>query len=332
MNPEFVALRPQDTEDGDRVVIEWVMSSICNYKCSYCPDILHDGRIRWPEYDDMVDFARRATSHYTALGKDVTFLYSGGEPSRYRRFVELAAATRAMGASVAILSNGSRPEAWWAEALPHLDEALLSFHLEQADKQHFSDRVAQLSAVIPTQVNVVMIPDRFAECLAMSDDLRERHPAATVHYKPMMEHWRRMSGGYDEHATDVLWRANMGGERPVRFPRGTTLKGDMLRLSAGGDATPVTPIELILGEDNHWQGWECAIGEETLFVEFDQVLRSVCGVGEPLGSIRDRNLAFPVGPVTCTRGSCTCIAGIKASKSSPDTHRVPLPAPTVRGA
>lgn len=44
MAANSTAISLQHREDGRRVVIEWIMSSVCNYTCSYCPTYLHDGR------------------------------------------------------------------------------------------------------------------------------------------------------------------------------------------------------------------------------------------------------------------------------------------------
>lgn len=80
-NPTMISF--QDETDARRVVIEWLMSSVCNYSCSYCPTHLHDGRVRWPRYGAIVDFSERVCRHYAPA--PTTFLLSGGEITLFPR-------------------------------------------------------------------------------------------------------------------------------------------------------------------------------------------------------------------------------------------------------
>src|SRR5437879_11920228 len=75
----------QNPADRRRVVVEWEMSSVCNYSCSYCPPQLHDGRVRWPDFDVALQFCRRVFEHYRSL--DITFLFSGGTVNHYTRYI-----------------------------------------------------------------------------------------------------------------------------------------------------------------------------------------------------------------------------------------------------
>lgn len=315
----FIELGFEDPRDRNRVVVEWLLSSVCNYRCTYCPDELHDGRLRWPSWDLVEPFCHRVADHY---GHDrLTFLLTGGEPTLYPHLFLLADVVHARGGSVAVLSNGSRPLRWWERAVGDFDEVVLSYHRESADPERFVEVAAFLASRIPVQVNVVMPPDHFDECRSMATTLQQAAPDAVVHEKPLMDRWRRVHG-YDADQRAHLLAANRGSsDSGRRFPHGTSLKGDLVARGPHDDTRVVTPIELIVDEANHWKGWECSIGLDTLFVRGTWVYRAVCGVGGSLGSIADPWLSLPTAPVTCAHETCTCIAGIKSAKRSAGAGR-----------
>jgi len=303
-----------DKSDSERVVVEWLLSSVCNYRCSYCPPRLHDGRASFPDLDIAMRFSRLVLDHYA--GRQVTFLFTGGEPTLYRNLVELATHVRSRGARVAVLSNGSRPLAWWNDALDHIDQAILSYHYQQADREHFIALTALAAERIPVQVNLVMAPEAFDLCLAVADEIRVRAPTAAIHRKPVLDDWKAIER-YDAQALAVLHEANVATVRAERSSPITYLRGNLRRYRADGTSEIVTPTELLLRGENRWSGWTCSIGIDTLFVRWDQLYRGVCGVGGLVGSIYDEELNLPDSPVICNKISCNCIGGMKALKESP---------------
>src|ERR1017187_1973155 len=90
-----------DSTDRPRVVVEWLMSSICNYSCSYCPAALHDGRVRYPDWTTVRSFVQRVRDHYRA--SDLTFLLTGGEVTTYRQLVPLMKLLGGLGCQVGVV-------------------------------------------------------------------------------------------------------------------------------------------------------------------------------------------------------------------------------------
>lgn len=64
MDSQVTRIAPVNAEMPGQIVVEWILSNICNYDCSYCPAYLHNGSTGFPKYDDIVKFCRRARSHY----------------------------------------------------------------------------------------------------------------------------------------------------------------------------------------------------------------------------------------------------------------------------
>jgi organic radical activating enzyme len=313
ISPTLISLTQKNAGDRQRVIIEWLLSNVCNYSCSYCPAYLHDGRVRWPRYDDIIRFCRRVVSHYS--GKQATFLLSGGEITLYRELPRLAGELRGLGAAVALLTNGSRPVGWWLENAGLFDEVIVSYHHERADDEHLLEVVRLLAQASRVQVNVVIDPSAFDLTMRFSE-LVETRTNAVLNRKVMFrDSWKRVaeySPAQRERLAAALGRESA---QASRGEAGSVLKSDLLATYQDGETRTVTALQLISEDLNHWEGWDCAVGEETLFIRFDEVWRSVCRVGNRIGTIYDEDLALPRGNIKCTAASCNCIAGIKATKS-----------------
>lgn len=314
-----------DSADRSRVVVEWLMSSICNYSCSYCPAALHDGRVRYPDWNTVGSFVRRVREHYRA--GDLTFLLTGGEVTTYRKLRPLMALLRELDCDVAVLSNGSKPVAWWAEHAPLMDEVLLSYHHERADDDHMLAVADAVTRHASAQFNVVVDPANFDRTIAFG--FRAMAESDTVvNFKIMFEDGWKRPASYAPEQQELLTEAiRRAGEHNATRPR-TVLKGDMVL--SGPDVAPerMSPLQIIDRRLNAWHGWRCDVGVTTLFIRFDEIWRASCRVGGVLGTIYDEQLRLPLDPVTCSRASCNCIAGIKSAKTatagSATTRHLPL--------
>ena len=69
-------------------VVNWCIGNTCNYTCTYCPDYLHDGSIKWFDYDEAETFCSRVINHYD--NKKLYFEFTGGEVTMWRHFPKLA--------------------------------------------------------------------------------------------------------------------------------------------------------------------------------------------------------------------------------------------------
>jgi organic radical activating enzyme len=301
-----------DSADRSRVVVEWLMSSICNYSCSYCPAALHDGRVRYPDWDTVRSFVERVRDHYR--DSDLTFLLTGGEVTTYRRLVPLMTLLRKLDCAVAVLSNGSKPVAWWEGHAGLMDEVLLSYHHERADDDHMLAVAGVVTPQAAVQFNVVIDPSNFDRTVAFGQRAMAES-AAIVNFKIMFEDgWSRPTV-YGPDQQQVLTNAITQAGAHNAGRRATVLKGDMLM--SGPDLAPerLSALAIIDRGLNSWGGWHCDVGLTTLFIRFDEIWRASCRVGGVLGSIYDKQLRLPEDPVVCSRGSCNCIAGIKSHKS-----------------
>ena len=76
---------------------------------------------------------------------------------------------------------------------------------------------------------------------------------------------------------------------------------------------------------NHWYGWDCTVGMNSLYIDFDgRVWRGPCRVGGPIGHIRVGDWVIPRQMVKCTRRTCDCGTGIKLLKMNFPKTVVPM--------
>ncbi|MFD4356756.1 radical SAM protein [Nocardia sp. NPDC058518] len=307
-------ITPAEAADTGRVVVEWIMSSVCNYACHYCPIYLHDNRVRWPDYDSVHRFVGTVVEHYR--GHDITFLLSGGEITLWPHLPRMAADLRAYGIDVAILSNGTRPLAWWNTHAPTFDHVLLSYHHERAEPEHFRAVVDTIAATTSVDVNIVIDPTAFDTTMSLAATI-QADGNAPVHRKIMfLDGWARpadYSPAQHVALTDGLaTEVDQPGSREFAL-----LKGDLDIEYLDGTHQVMTPSQIIDTGANSWPGWTCDVGAESLFIRFDEIWPASCREGGPVGSIFDTNLRLPTAGVTCSATSCNCIAGIKATKAAP---------------
>lgn len=307
-------ITPAAATDTHRVVVEWIMSSVCNYACHYCPIYLHDNRVRWPDYDSVNRFTRTVAAHYH--GRDITFLLSGGEITLWAQLPRMAADLRALGIDVAVLSNSTRPLPWWATHAPTFDHVLLSYHHERAEPDHFRGVVDTLAPVTSVDVNVVIDPAAFDATMNLAATI-QADGKAPVHRKIMfLDGWARPAD-YSP-AQQAALTAALATEVDQPGSRETALlKGDLDVEYIDGTHQVLTPSQIIDTGSNRWPGWTCNVGAESLFIRFDEIWPASCREGGRIGSIFDPNLALATTGITCTAGSCNCIAGIKATKTAP---------------
>ncbi len=294
--------------------MEWCLGTTGNYSCSYCPDSLHDGAHSFPAVATAMRFARALLDHCGANGCDVTFQFTGGEPTLYAGLLPLARAVKERGAATAIISNGSRPPDWWRAAIPCLDAVSLTYHIEFATPR-FRDVLQLLSSSMRTHVNVTMWPPRFADCLAAAEALARECPQATFTLKPLLLDFGDKLYPYTEEQKDILKNRWIGKGGNPPSPHG---RGQML-LAGPGAVERVRPGELIVSGRNRWSGWRCYAGLELLSIRpSGDVYRSLCREGGRLATIHDKTFRWPDRPIVCTKASCHCVTDILTTKLSPE--------------
>jgi organic radical activating enzyme len=119
-------LEYQDPSKNNWFMVSWILSSKCNYRCSYCPSFLHDGNAPGPELNAAKKFVKDLNQQLPT--KQICFRFSGGEPTYWKHFLDLADTIKQHGNSFSFLSNGSRDIKYFSAMAEFTDGLILSYH------------------------------------------------------------------------------------------------------------------------------------------------------------------------------------------------------------
>jgi pyruvate-formate lyase-activating enzyme len=305
-------IRHADPEHARTVVVDWMLGNACNHACSYCPDHLHDGSVRWQPRERVTGFLHRLKAHYAdALGRRVWLQFTGGEPTMYPGLVEVLDLAHGLGLHASVISNGSRTRRFWERAIGRLDAVILTYHDEFVCHDAFLGTCAVITAAgRPLHINVTLHPDRFDAIHERALTLRRACPQASITLKPLRVGFGAELYGYTPHQIERLAR----GVGPGAPAGATTPRGIMVEVAGDGTERRRRPNDFILADTNRWRGYRCEAGVESLRVKGDgEVMRAVCGVGRALGRLGE-DFALPTDGVICPRDRCSCIADILVTK------------------
>jgi organic radical activating enzyme len=304
---------------ADYFVVNWCFFTLCNFKCSYCPEVLHDGKYRGLPIDVVKKFCKALIE--SKSDKKFFFEFTGGEVTYYKDFIPLFEFLKSLGAETGLISNGSRDIKYW-EAHKHLiDHICLSFHPEGGDMDHFFEVVKILNEVTTVHVNIMMLPSQFKELHAFSEKIAAQVEGVSVALQALFE---GMSGKIFEYTAEeklILDTQNLPWRKDLKFfpkpgKRKNVYRGEMLQVSSDGKQEKVNPPELIAKGENNWFGWDCHIGVENLVIDYKgSIRRGWCNVGGIIGNVNDESFAIPEKPVRCTSMNCFCGFDIMATKT-----------------
>ena len=293
------------------VLVDWMLGNACNYACSYCPDALHDGSIRWQKPDDIRSMFRSLKRHYAdGMGREVWLQFTGGEPTMHPQIVPLLDEAADLGLSVSLISNAGRTRRFWERIIDRLDNVILTYHHEFAEHEHFIDVAARLADAMPVHVNVTVHPDRFDAIVARAKEIAAIIPTASISLKPL-----RVGFGDElyDYSDDQLRRLEQRLTHPVR--RDARIPRSVMAFETGTGKTETRRAnEFIMTKTNRWKGYVCEAGLESLRVHGNgAITRAVCAVGGRIGQLGEP-LDLPVSPILCDRTSCNCVADILITK------------------
>lgn len=300
------------------VLLDWMLGNACSYACSYCPKALHDGTVRWQKSGDILSFYDQLHQHYAvARGRRIWLQFTGGEPTMHPQIIRLLDEARARAFSVSLISNASRTPRFWEKIAPALDAVILTYHSEFADPDAFRAIAEIVAARMPVHINITMRPEVFDDTLGVTHDLRDALPGASFTLKPL-----RVDFGTELFDYTDDQRAIMAAGLPgASHEEGAMPRGTMTVRMPDGSAEVLRANELALRDLNHWQGYVCNAGLESLRITGDgRVSRAVCGAGGTLGRL-GAPTALPHAPITCPKPLCGCVADMLITKTAPATEQ-----------
>lgn len=310
----YVSLIHTNETHRDYVVVNWCLSNVCNYKCTYCPEGLHNGSVKWPEFETVVDFCEKVISHYN--GRKIYFEFTGGEVTLWSELPRLISYLKQRDCRVGIISNGSRSEKYWKELIPTIDHVCLSFHPETGRTDHFFKIASLCAASIRTHINLMMHPDYFPQCLDLAYRVKDLKDISLA-IQPLVVDFGEELYNYTEAQKKIIDTQNAFLASQISFEKNyDTYRGAMSMVSADGFKKTMSPQRFISGGKNSWKGWHCSAGVEQIVVEMSGgVYRGWCQVGGEIGKISDKKPNLPSQPIVCNKDFCHCNLDIMTTKT-----------------
>jgi organic radical activating enzyme len=309
----YARLDHADPSNKNTVVINWCLGNTCNFSCSYCPTNLHDSSVPWISYDQVVSFIDQINFHYKRkLRKQVYFEFTGGEVTLWKEMPNLLRYMNEKKLIVGIISNGSRTIRWWEENKHLLHHVCLSFHPEQCDSEHFVQVAALLSETLRLHINIMMLPEKFDQCMQLADAIYEKVPNITIALEPLLHDFGSELFAYSDEQKVLLKEKLYPVKQTKNFPH---FRGAMIKTNFDGSKETVTAPQLISQRENNWSGWRCSIGVDQLVVDYHgRIFKGWCKEDGIIGQVTDRQISFPWRPVLCTRNHCHCVLDVMNTK------------------
>lgn len=308
----------------DILRIELFLSNVCNYSCWYCFPGYHEGDVKWPKFEQVVDNLSHIIDYYKSnLNKKEIHLHIiGGEPTLWKDFGKFVKYfNEEKKCIISISSNGSRTTRWWEEYGHYVNHVMLSCHHERVDPKHIS-AVGDILYKKDRTVNgmVLMDPNNWDKCLGIVAELKN-----SKYFWPItvLEVHHNLSKYTQDQKTYL--------SRPIkRYPeinywlRAETMpRSNPTVIYNDGTKETVKRNWLSLNGFNYFRGWECNIGVDTFFIDKNGDIRGGCS--QPLYNL-DRyyniydenfleNFKPNIIPTICKKqGVCDCQPETNARK------------------
>lgn len=286
----------------DRFRVFWLLGNFCPYECSYCPQHLHSGTVPYQDADVVIRTMKK-------LPKGLMF-FSGGEPTYHPDF-ERIIDEKPEHVTIGLISNATRPLAFWERITPNIFSAVLTYHIEYAQ----FDRFLSIATLVfkthnkPGRVNLTMLPSRWDECLEVYNKIKDA--GISIIAKPILENFGKDSERMLPEYTDdqISWMTIAS--------RSTDL--DSSPVYAFNDKNELvfgtSCAELIATKQINFKGWRCDLPSKYISISpAGEVYNTTCAQGVYLGNI-NTGFELDTNSMICQQSFCSCFFDICGKKS-----------------
>jgi organic radical activating enzyme len=280
-------------------LISWTLSNKCNYRCSYCPSYLNSGFTGQPQWETV----KRFVENFKQSGKHICYRISGGEPTQWRHFLDLAKLVKEQGHTFSFLTNGSKSVEYYKVILQYTDGFILSYHPEYADLKHIINVVKVSNC--PVFINLMLKPDNFDEMLLLADTIHYSANNVSIWPKIILDksNISEISNSPSDYTKEQL---NKIKEWPYlrKLPDANLHRGELLL-----DDIPITANDLIVTNKNRFKNWTCWAGLHMINIDmWGNIYRADCQQGGPLGNLE--RYQMPTSTINCNKDVCSCLSDI----------------------
>jgi len=307
----------------NRVDINFQMGNTCNYACWYCFPGSHEGTYRWPDLDLATKNLEHIINCYKEIGKtEFQIDLIGGEPTLWPELIKFTQHFRNLGCTFHLSTNGSRTLSWWEKNGGEFDTVYISCHHERIDVEHVSKLADMLWSKHNNVIcDVLMDTKDWATCVTIVDRLLESETSFPVNVKPIKLGNTTQDTTYEQSQYLLNQRKRNPKQDEIFKPKKS--KPPVLLTYEDGSTQEVSKNYVLINNLNNFKGWSCNLGVDTVFINFDGSIGSVCGnniLGFKSGeyNLYDPKLAEKfkpiIKPVTCEKEKCMCQVGFLLPK------------------
>lgn len=292
----------QNKEKVNWFLVSWTLSNKCNYRCSYCPDHLHDGYTGHPDWNTVENFIKNFK-----VDKEICYRISGGEPTHWKYFLNMAKLVKECGHYFSFLTNGSQDVEYYKRISNFTDGFIISYHPEYADVEHIIN--ISNSVNCPVALNLMMINDDFDSLLEIANYIYTKTSSLAIWPKIILDKSNA------EHITNTPKNYTFEQLQIIKnWPYFRKL--DDSKLHRGNillDGNLIDANDLVLSGLNQHRGWNCYGGIDMINIDmWGNMYRSDCKNGGAIGNIQRYRL--PLIPIKCEMSSCNCLSDIYLRK------------------
>ena len=292
----------EDTNKENWFLVSWTLSNKCNYRCSYCPDHLHNGSTGQPRWDTVERFIREFK-----VDKDICYRISGGEPTYWKHFIDMAKLVKESGHTFSFMTNGSQSTEYYKSISEYTDGMIISYHPEYADVEHIIDIANNVSC--PIALNLMMVKDNFDDLYNTATYIYNNTERLAIWPKVILD---KSDPEYITNEPSDYTESQLETIKNWTYFR----KLDDIKLHRGNillDDVKIDANQLILKGLNRHKHWNCYGGLDMINIDmWGNMYRSDCKNGGPLGNIERYGL--PIIPIRCEMDTCNCLSDIYLRK------------------
>ena len=299
------------------LVVDWILSNVCNFKCSYCTPDSNGGDLYWPDIEQCEVAIKSITQQSTHDHRIYTIL--GGEPTVWKNFTKLAQIIKNVDENsiVNILTNGSRTINWWNKTKPYLDKVSISYHHEQADVDHIIEVVNTIQYDCQTNIQMLMDVNHWDKCVEIYEKLRDNTQAPIQIKKLQIEFGQREWMQYTDEQRKWMYDSHkLTNGRPSTKRNKTSLGINCFY--EDGSVKQENNHDLIQAGLNKFLDWSCNIGRDLIVIKAngDVVPANACNQKVIMGNIKTNpaGIAILKTPIICKYTECTCGSDIEITK------------------
>jgi hypothetical protein len=165
------------------------------------------------------------------------------------------------------------------------------------------------------------------KCESIVDSLLESKTSFPVNVKPIKLGEVTQDTSYDQ--SQYLLDQRKRNPKQEEIFKSKRKKPPVQLTYSDGHTEEVSKNFILINNLNKFEGWTCNLGVDTIFINFDGSIGSVCGnslLGFKSGTYNLYDVELPnkfdpvIKPVTCMQRKCMCQVGFLLEKHDPTYH------------